>query len=177
MIRNSYLRLFLVVGIPIFIFLVAFFSFLLGLKEGLIPGLLIGLFVGSLISCVLGFIYSKTGKEAITALSKNVESGRVKQKNEKLIFLPYAILLLGAIYTRYTGKILPSFILTISLSITVFILVSYFSEELKKSLWEEGYVILITYTITQVLPFTITYICIVFMLYGFDLKKIVELFK
>lgn len=177
MIKNSFIRLFLFAGLPIIIFLALFFSLLLGINEGLIPGLLVGLFVGGLISVILGFFYSKPIREAITEFRKDIKSQKAEQKSNKLIFLPHLILFLGALYTRYSGEILPAFVLTIVLSMTIFVLVCYFLEELKKPLIEEGVVVFITYTITQLIPFTITYFVFLFMFYGFNFKKISTLFK
>jgi len=169
---SSYLKQFLIVGVPVMVTLTAFFSLLLGFNRGLIPGLLIGLFVGGFISLILGFLYSKSTKDLLSDQLREIKSRPAR----RLIFLPYFILLLGAIYTRYSGQILPSFVLTIILTMAVYILCSYFLGEFKKSLKEGELLTYIAVIITRLIPFTITYFIFLSAVCGFDFNRIKSLF-
>jgi len=173
---NSYLRLFLIAGIPIIVVLTIFFSLLLGFSEGLIPGLSIGLLVGSFISLILGFFYSKSTKDLLYDWRKDIQSRPNRQKNLILIFLPYFILLLGAIFTRISGQILPALALTIILSMAVYALYSYFLGEFKRSLQEGELITYVVGIITLIIPFTIAYFVFLLVICGFDFNRIKSLF-
>lgn len=172
---NSYLKLFLIVGFPIVVFLTIFFSLLMGFKEGLIPGLLIGLCIGSILSIVLGFFYSKSTKEAISSLLEEIKLPKDKRKNLMIVLLPFFILLLGAIYSRYSEKILLSYMLTMILSIAV--TAFYYLGKFKRPLREGELIIYIASIATLLIPLTITYFIFLLVIYGFNFQIIRNLFK
>ncbi len=173
---NSYLKQFFIIGVPVLVVITVFFSLFLGFNSGLLPGLLIGLLVGSCISLILGFLYSKSTKDLMADWRKDIKSRQTKRKNLMQIFLPYLILLLGAIFTRFSGQILPTFVLTIILSIAVYTLYSYFLGEFKRSILEGEFITYVTGIITLLIPFIITFFIFLLVVYGFDFNKIKNLF-
>lgn len=173
---NSYLKMILIAGIPILFFMMIFFSFLMGFREGLIAGLLIGLCVGSIVSIVLGFFYNQPSKEVMSSLLNEITLHRGKRKKTFLTFLPYFIIFFGAVYTRYSEKILLSFVLTIILSVSVAALISFLLGEFKRSLQEGELITHITSIVTLLIPFTFIYFLSLFILVGFNFEWFKKLF-
>lgn len=171
---NSFLKQFLIVGVPIVIFFTVFFSLLIGTDEGLVHGLVIGLFVGGLLSLILGFFYSKPAKNLMLDCLEDLKSRPHKLRNLTLTFLPYVILFLGAIFTRASGQIFVSYVVTIISSITVYTLYFYYLGEFKK---EEGNLTAyVARIIILLIPLSVSYFIFLFVVYGFDFNKIKGLF-
>ncbi len=170
------LKHFLIVVAIVMVVFAVFFSLLLGVDKGLFPGLLIGLLVGSVISLSLGFLYSKSTKDLMFDWFKDISSRPARRKSLMRIIVSYLILLLGALFTRYTGQILLSSVLTIILSMTIYALYSYSLGEFKRSAQEGALFSYFIGIVTLLIPFTISYLIFLFVVYGFDLSRMKILF-
>jgi len=95
----------------------------------------------------------------------------IKLKNLFFLLMPYIILFLGAIFTRYYGQMLLPLVLTIILSMIVLSLTTHFLEELQLPLKESGSVGKISYIITRLIPFTVMYFLFLFAVHGFNFEK------
>jgi hypothetical protein len=170
---SSYLKQFLIVGLPIILFFTVFLSIMLGLAEGLVPGLLIGLFVGGFLSLLLGFMYSKSTKNLMTDWVEDMKSRPHKIKSLSLTLLPILILFLSAILTRISGQILIPYIVSIVLVITLYLFLD--KEKVKRAISEGELPLYMIRVIIMLLRFTITYLIFVLIIYGFNFEKIRQL--
>ncbi|MFH1702215.1 MAG: hypothetical protein ABIB41_02125 [Nitrospirota bacterium] len=162
-------------SIPVVIFLTAFFSWIAGFEEGFVPGLLIGLFVGGLIALIVAFIFSESAKEGFADFRLDKEKRSRMASNFKKLLPNLSIILMGAVLTRYTGKIYLLLITSIVLSMTVTFLQSIKSGEYKKAS-EEGELTAF-YALIVTLPISLISLFILFLLlvYGGNVKEIIKL--
>lgn len=137
--------------------------------------ILIGLFNFSIISLLVYKIVNKTFKKYYPEQIK--DRPPIKLKSLIIVLLPLVILFVGAILTRSFGKILLPFVLTIIVSLTVFIVSSYFLEEYKMKFKETGTSMRVIYTIRFIISFTFFYFFFLSLIYGFDFSKIKNLFN
>ncbi len=96
-----------------------------------------------------------------------------KLKNLLSFLIIYLIILLGAIFTRLTEKLLLCLMLTIVISMMALTLIVIYMGLLKK----EGAIITIMVIITTAIPFAMTYFIFLFVVYGFDIDKMKDLLK
>ena len=119
-------------SIPAIIFLTVFISWLVGLKEGFAPGLLLGLFVGGVIALIVAFIFSESAKEGFAALRPDKGTRLQTGSKFKRLLPTFFIMLMGAILTRYTGKLYLMLIASIVSSMTITFLQSIKAGNIKK---------------------------------------------
>jgi len=162
-------------SIPAVIFLTVFISWLVGFKEGFVPGLLLGLFVGGLIALVVAFIFSESAKEGFAALRPDKGKRLQAASNFKRLLPTFFIMLMGAILTRYTGKLYLMLIVSIVSSMTITFLQSVKSGEYKKAKAEGE--LTAFYSLFLTLPvslLTLFALCLL-LIYGSNVEEIFKL--
>ena len=178
--KNSFIKYLVIAGIPIVIFFEIFFTWVMEPGESLLFGSAIGLFVGGFVSLVLGTFYSTSAQEVLADIQRQANArreqakGQPKKKIPVLLFLSYAIVLAGAGVTRYTGHLLPSFPVTIALSMGAMLLIAFYSKEYRQGFGESNFVRFI-HVMTFVIPFCVTFFVFLFALHGFDFENMKSL--
>lgn len=173
---NSYSKQFLIIGLPVLLFLTLLFSWLAGLEEGFVPGLLLGSLVGGILSLVVGFLYSKSTREVMSDLLKERKTHPTGIKNIMKNVLPVIILLIGALLTRYLGDIQALLLLTLAFSMTAYILQSVFLGEFKSALTNKELVAYFSGIVILLVSQLIIFFNFLLVIYGFNVNKIMELF-
>jgi hypothetical protein len=157
-------------GIPVFIVFTLFFSL-----AGLLPGLIIGSFVGGVTTLLISLVNSETVKETFADHAIDKERRTRKWSNLKQVLPNLTILLIGAILTRYTGKLYLMLILSVVLSTSAFCFQWIKSGKYKKAEAEGElvafYALIITLPISQASIF-ITFLMLV---YGYNVNEIFKL--
>ncbi|GBE06819.1 MAG TPA: hypothetical protein ENH31_05190 [Nitrospirae bacterium] len=167
-------------SLPVFIFLTVIISVAAGFEEGVISGLLIGLLIGLLVSLpialVVAFIYSESTKEFFADICHDKESRSRMGLNVRQLIPVLFIILMGAVLTRFTGKIYLMLIASVALSIVLVIFQSVRTGNYKKAVEEKELVTFYGSFVVLTIPFISMFFIFLFLVYFGNVMEIIKLF-
>ena len=158
-------------SLPVFILITVFFT----LAGSLLLGIFLGLFIGGFIALMVAFIYSKSLKESVADFRLDKEKRSRLGLNLRKLIPTYFIILIGAILTRYTGKIYLMLILSVALSTAAAFILSIKSDEYIKAKAEGDLTAFYALIITLPIPLISIYVLFLLLVYGGNVQEIFKL--
>jgi hypothetical protein len=164
-------------GIPVIIFFTVLISWIGGFREGFLPGLIIGLIIGGVFALLISCVNSDTAKESFAEFRWDKEKRARMKTNFKKLLPNFAILFMGALLTRYTGKIYLFFLISVSLCLAVSFLQSFKTGEYKKLKAEGELTAYYALLFTLPVSFLSTYVIFLLLIFGGDVQAIIKLLQ
>lgn len=126
---------------------------------------------------MIGFVNSETAKEGFADFRLDKEKRARMKANFNKLLPNLSILFVGAILTRYTGKIYLFFLISVSLCMAVSFLHSFKAGEYKKAKAEGE--LTAYYALLFTLPVSLlsTYVIFLLLVFGGNVKEIIKLLQ
>ena len=168
----------LIAGIVVAAISFMYILLLPGFHEGRLRLLLLIVLAGVVTALVAGFIYSiHNHTKALSGYPMKDKIYRLKRrKNLIVIILCYLVLFLGALSTRYPGRMKIPPLLSIAISATAFAIYSYYSGGLKRPIKGSVIAIYSALVVIALIQFSIAFFIFLLLIHSFDFNTVMSIF-